>query len=56
MPFDIEKRPFCQCTLMAATIITDSISAGPTGPRKPNASPLPAARRPKAARGRGRPI
>ena len=31
------RTPFFQCTVSAATIITDSMSAEPMGPRKPNA-------------------
>ena len=40
MPFDCANT-FGQCTLIAATIITDSISAGPTGPSSPSATSTP---------------
>src|SRR5258706_307017 len=43
MRFDIANRPFFKWTLTAATIITDSISAGPTGPNKPSAVSRPPA-------------
>ena len=37
------NRPFCQCTLPAATIITETTSAGPAGPRSPRATSRPPA-------------
>ncbi len=41
MPFDIANRPLGQCTLIAATIITATMSAGPTGPKSPAATSTP---------------
>src|ERR1051325_4805528 len=41
MPLVVAKRPCCQCTVIAATIIGASISAGPIGPRKPSAVRIP---------------
>src|SRR5262249_49471520 len=49
MPLDAAKMPCPQWTLNAATIITDSISAGPTGPPNPSATSTPLIVSPSAA-------
>lgn len=41
MPLDVERSPCPQSTVSAATIITERMSAGPTGPRKPSDSRNP---------------
>jgi hypothetical protein len=41
MPFVAANSPFFQCTLPAATIMTDSTRAGPTGPNRPSATRRP---------------
>src|SRR5687767_1777483 len=41
MPLSLAKSPCSQCTVMAATIMTEIMSAGPTGPRKPSATRIP---------------
>lgn len=41
MPLVVAKRPFRQGTLIAATTITASMRAGPTGPNRPRAMSRP---------------
>ena len=41
MPFFIANTPFCQWTLTAATIMTETTSAGPTGPSRPSVTSAP---------------
>src|SRR5216684_6874111 len=56
MPFDVAKTPLLQWALTAATIITDSISAGPTGPNNPVATSRPlATSAPEASAAKNRP-
>ena len=43
MPFDWANTPFGQCTLSAATTMTDTISAGPIGPKRPSVTSTPLA-------------
>jgi hypothetical protein len=43
MPFFAANSPFGKCTLAAATIMTETISAGPIGPRRPSATRTPLA-------------
>src|SRR5262249_8624810 len=48
-PLDAAKMPCPQWTLNAATIITESISAGPSGPPSPSATSTPLIVSPSAA-------
>ena len=42
MPLVVAKNPLVQCMAPAATIMTESIRAGPTEPSKPNVISRPA--------------